>query len=423
MIREKLLSIFLDISTKQREMITKILYLIVLLSLIYFGCTDDSTLVDSDRSILNAYGELRKDTLYAVEDTFFIGGKVNTGQSNRLILGSFGGYNTRFLIKFSKLPADTITVDTLRLIMRRASVIGDTSKTIGGTIYRVSEKWTESVNADSAWDLSSSIDYSPFTSTSFNISGEDTAELIFNLPTSLVDIWRDTTGGDKNFGLFFNFDDAESIIKLYSRESVTQLYLPKLVYIYKKSSSETVIYDTAYASQDAGLIDFNGFLDASTIYAGAGYFIYSFVRFDFSSIPKDAFISTTNFFFTKDNDKSLIDDDLAQNAYLRDVTTAYQDLPVFQIDSSFTENIYYNIVLSEETENQLSLAANRRGGAGSKFIQSIINEQVVYGSFYLEHAGKSQGISLYAMMSAGHPDLKLRPYLVIEYYLPPNSRL
>jgi hypothetical protein len=422
LIRKKLLSIFFDISQNRGESFTKILYLILTILLFHFGCTD-SVLDDKNQSTLDAYGELKRDTLYAIEDTFFTGGKVNTGQSNYLMVGSYSDYHTSFLIKFSKLPADTINVDTLRLTLRKASTLGDSSNILSGVIYRVTEEWAESVNADSGWEMLSSIDYSPLTSTRFTVSGEDSSGLVFDLPTSLVDIWRDTTAGNQNFGLLFTFDGAESIIKFYSGESAADSTIPRLIYIYRKGTSETVTYDTAYASQDASLIDFDGTLDANMIYAGAGYFVYSFIRFDFSNIPQGALISTANFFFTKSIENSIIDDDLFQGAYLRDVTTDYRDLPVFQIDSSFTQNIYNNILLSEETESQLSLAENRRGGAGSQFIQSIINGQVAYGSFYIEHYAKTQGISLYAMESVANPELSLRPFLVIEYYLPPNPRI
>jgi hypothetical protein len=184
-----------------------------------------------------------------------------------------------------------------------------------------------------------------------------------------------------------------------------------------------VIHDTVNVSQDASLIDFDGILEPNSIYIGAGYSIYSFVRFDLSVIPSNALISTTDFFFTKNADNSLIDENLFQGGYLRDVTTDYQELPFFLLDSTFDQNIYYNILLSEETENQLSLAENRRGGAGSQFIQSIVNGEVAYGSFYLEHYAETLGISLYAIESVENPDPGLRPFMVIEYYLPPDPRI
>jgi hypothetical protein len=393
--------------------------------LIFSACTDDNLLTDINRSILNAYGEIKRDTLYALASCTYSGGKVNTGTSSNLMLGSFGGYKARFLMKFSSLPEDTIVVDTLRLLLRIQSNLGDSTSLINGTIYRVTNAWDESVNTDSSWDLSTSIDYSAETSLDFNIGSTDSAELVFDLPAGLVDIWQDTSTGQQNFGLLLDYHSAEQIIKFYSAENSRLTSLPRLVFIHKDTSSDSggVLYDTVYANLDASLIDFEGSLDPNTIYAGAGYFIYSFVQFDLSSIPADAFVSSANFVFNKDVDRSVLHSEDAPLVYLRDVTTGYEELPYYQIDSTFNLNIYYNLVLSEETENQLSLDNLRKAGAGQKFIQNIINGEIGYGSFYLEHATKEENIELYAMagVQASVPDV--RPYLVIEYYLSPPPRL
>jgi hypothetical protein len=389
------------------------------------ACTEDGVLNDAHRSILNDYGEIQRDTLYAIADSTFIGGKVYTGSSTKLMLGSFGGYNARFLLKFSILPADTIVVDSLLLLLRTQSSLGDSTSVINGTIYRVTTDWTDSVNIDSAWNLESSIDYSAETSLNFSISSTDSAELSFNLPTGLVDIWRDTTAGQQNFGLLFNYSGAQQIMKLYATENGLKANVPKLVYVYRTISADTelVVRDTVYASQDAALIDFNGTLDPNTIYVGAGYFIYSFVRFDLSPIPPDAYISTTNFFFNKDIEKSITHTGDPQLVYLRDVTTSFAELPSFEIDSTFNLNIYYNLILSEETDNQLSLNELRRGGAGQKFLQNIVNGQIACGSFYLEHLYKEDDIELYAIDGVHNLVPNLRPYMVVEFYLSPSSRL
>jgi hypothetical protein len=395
------------------------------LSLLHLACTEDAYLTDANRSILNAYGEIKRDTLYAIADSTFIGGKVNTGLSAKLLLGSYGGYKARFLIKFSTLPPDTAVVDTLRLVLRTQSNYGDSTSRINGTIYRVTETWTDSVNTDSSWNLQSSIDYSSETSLDFSISSADSAELSFNLPVGLVDIWRDTTAGQQNFGLLIDYHDAAQLIKFYSTAAPSLANIPKLIYIYKtiSSDSEIVVHDTVYASLDANLIDFDGSLDPGTIYVGAGYFVYSFVKFDLSPIPEDAYISTVNFFFNKDVDKSITGAQDAQLVYLRDVTTSFSELPYFNIDSTFNLNIYYNLILTEENDNQLSLAALRRAGAGQKFLQNIINGKIACGSFYLEHLSKEDDIELYAIDGVENPEPDLRPSMVVEYYLSPKSRL
>ncbi len=408
------------------EPLTKVFYCIPILLLILSACTDEMMLTDVNRTMLNAYGEIKRDTLYAVASRSISAGKVNTGYSSKVMLGSFGGYNARFLMKFSGMPSDTIVVDTLRLLLRVRSNLGDSTSMINGTIYRVTTAWGDSVNTDASWDLPSSIDYSAETSLNFNISSADSAEIAFNLPVSLVDIWRDTvTSGQQNFGLLFDYQAAEQIIEFYSSENITVSQVPKMVFIYKDTSTDTgrIIYDTTYANLDASLIDFDGNLDQNTIYVGAGYSIYSFVQFDLSVVPSEAYVSTVNFVFNQDVDRSVLDPLDGQMVYLRDVTTRFEELPYFQLDSTFNLSTYYNLILSEETENQLSLDNLKKAVAGQKFMQNIINGEIACGSFYLEHVYKEESLGLYAINGVQNTIPDVRPYLVIEYYLSPPSRL
>ena len=394
--------------------------------LFFSACSDEMLLTDVNRTMLNNYGEIKRDTLYAMASRSYGAGKIYTGSSSRLMLGSYGGFNARFLLKFSNLPADTINVDTLRLLLRIRSNLGDSTSLINGTIYRVTRTWGDSVNINSSWDPASSIDYSGQTSLDYSISSRDSAMLSIDLPISLVDIWRDTvTVGGQNFGLLFDYQNAGQIIEFFSTENSTLGVLPRIVYIYKDTSTDTggVIYDTTYAVKDASVLDFNGVLDQNTIYAGSGYNVHSFVQFDLSGIPAEAYLSTTNFVFTQDVDRSILDPQDAQLVFLRDVTTPFADLPYFQLDSTFNLSVNYNLILSEETADRLSLDDQKRGVAGQKFMQNIINGEIACGSFYLEHVYLNESLGLYAIKGAQSSIRGERPYLVIEYYLSPPSRL
>ena len=383
-------------------------------------------LTDVNRSMLNAYGEIKRDTLYAIAARTFSGGKVNTGSSSKVMLGSYGGYDAQFLMKFSNLPNDTIVVDTVRLLLRVRSNIGDSTTMINGTIYRVTSAWDDNVNLDSSWDVRSNIDYSAGTSLDFSISSTDSATIALDLPVELVDIWRDTvTAGQQNFGLFFDYQSADQIIEFYSLENSTIDVLPRMVFIYKDTSTDTggIIYDTTYARQDASLLDFHGSLDQNTIYVGSGYSIYSFVQFDLSPIPADAYLSTTNFVFNQDVDRSVLDPKDSQMIFLRVAKTGFDELPYFQLDSTFNYSTYYNLILSEETTDQLSLDNQKKAVAGQKFMQNIINGEIACGSFYLEHVYRDESIGFYAIKGVQNTVPATRPYIIIEYYLSPPSRL
>jgi hypothetical protein len=426
LITKKLLSIFLNKIFVKGEKNTKVIYCTLILLLIFSACSDEMLLTDVNRSMLNSYGEIKRDTLYAIAARTYSGGKVNTGSSSKLLLGSYGGYNAQFLMKFTNLPNDTIVVDTVRLLLRVRSNMGDSTSMVNGTIYRVTSSWGNDVNIDSSWDVRSNLDYSAATSLNFSISSADSATLVFDLPVGLVDIWRDTvTAGQQNFGLFFDYQSAEQIIQFYSLENSTVDVLPRLVFIYKDTSTDTggIVYDTTYASLDASLIDFDGNLDQNTIYIGAGYSIYSFVQFDLSVVPSDAFVSTANFVFNQDVDRSVLDPKDSQMIYLRDVTTAFDELPYFQLDSTFNLSTYYNLILREITTDQLSLDDKKKAVAGQKFMQNIINGEIACGSFYLEHVFEEESVGLYAIKGIQTAVPDVRPYLVIEYFLSPPSRL
>ena len=140
------------------------------LFLILIACQDPNPLVDEGRDILEAYGEMVSDTLYAVSDTFIINGKVSTASSSRLLLGAHAGYETRILLRFSNLPPDTVILDSVRLMISSFADFGPDLSHIDGTVYRVKESWEESVNADELWDYKANIDYAPETSANFSFA-------------------------------------------------------------------------------------------------------------------------------------------------------------------------------------------------------------------------------------------------------------
>lgn len=163
----------MKITFAEGESLTKLIYCTLILFLFFSACSDEMLLTDVNRSMLNAYGEIKRDTLYAIAARTFSGGKVNTGSSSKVMLGSYGGYDAQFLMKFSNLPNDTIVVDTVRLLLQVRSNLGDSTSMINGTIYRVTSAWGDDVNIDSSWDVRSNIDYTAATSLDFSISSAD----------------------------------------------------------------------------------------------------------------------------------------------------------------------------------------------------------------------------------------------------------
>jgi len=402
-------------------MIKKI-FLILAIVLFIISCSDSNPLTDSQKNRLSSYGEIRKDTLFAVADTFIVSGKVNTGNSPKLLIGAFKSFETRFLLKFNNIPPDSVLIDSLKLIFNVISNFGNGINPITGTAYMVLQEWDENVNTDPNWDYASNIDLSPFTSKNFEIPANDSAQVIINLPDSLLSVWNDTTSGNRNFGLLLNFTSAEHIKEIASSESVLG---PRLVSIYRNVGNDSTIRDTSSASIDASLIDFLGSFNNDSLYVSAGYAAHTFFKFNFDSLPENTIVSSVNFFFEQDTINSIINTNHSQTIYVRNVITDFSELkiPYFEIDSSFTSNIFYIVPLTEKNNNQLSLDNIRRAEVGQYFIQSLINKEINHGSFYLQYQNEGYDISVYALHGVDSPQIEQRPRMVIEYFINPETRI
>jgi hypothetical protein len=355
------------------RLIQKLLLLVLFFLSMFLSCEDIDPLRDVKKDRIE-YGEVRRDTLFAVADTFLTAGRVNTGFSPKIHLGSYKDFETRFLFKVDSIPNDSIVLDSLVLLLSSEINYGDVMSPISGNIYLVNGEWEEDVNLDENWDYLMNIDNSPATTTNFSLSTEDSVNYRINLPTQIIDTWRDTTAGGKNFGLLVDYDQADHIKTLHSSEASSDSIKPRLLYIYHDATTDSVVRDTAFSTADATLIDFVGQFDSEKLFISSGYTAHSFLQFDFTLIPENAIISSVNFKFTQDTVNSFINKNQPQIFLMRNVTTEFDLLPQYDIDSTFTNDLLFRVLLTEETENQLSLGSSSRGIIGQNFIQSIINK-------------------------------------------------
>ena len=115
---------------------------IYFLLLIFNGCEDGNPLRDPITNV--NMGESHTDTLIAYSDTFIVKGKVNNGESSKLLLGSYENFTTRFLIRFNQLTADTNEIISARLMLKSTANFGAASESFTGNIYVVQEEWQDS---------------------------------------------------------------------------------------------------------------------------------------------------------------------------------------------------------------------------------------------------------------------------------------
>jgi len=401
------------------------LFILLLVSLVMIiSCDDGNPLTDQDKLLLDTYGEIRDDTLYAVTDTFIVGSSVTTGFSPKLLVGTYRDFHTRSLLKFTGLPADTMRLDSVRVLLSSISTFGEKMTPLEAHVYKIQEDWDNSVNTDESWqDYLSKVDPLPVANITFDAILHDSSDFVFNLPLELVSEWQDTTGGDKNFGVLIDYSLAEHVVEFASRENTGTLKKPRIVYIYTDIAQDTTFHDTLLTQRDASLITYSGMFDDNKIFISSGFATYAFFKFDFSVLPSNINITSADFLFTQDTLSSVINRNRTQTVILRNSVTDFNLLPLFELDSTFVSSIYHNVILSEVTANRLSLDNSIKAGIGQTFVQSIINNSMTHGSFYLEYSGKGNDISVYALKGINDTDTAAKPRLRVQYYYVPNGRL
>lgn len=368
-------------------------------------------------------GNVFRDTLYALEDTSIVEGKISTAFGTNLLLGTHADFEARFLLEFGSLPADTFQIDSLRLMLTAASNQGEALFPITGSAYRVTEAWGESVNEDEDWDYTTKIDYSPDLTANFEISEETASYHIIDLPPALMDAWRDTVGGDNNHGLLLDFNDAGYIKEFRSVDAAFSGERPRLIAVYYDSAVDSVVHDTSFVNIDASLIDFKGSFDPNIINISSGYSVRSFFKFDLSSIPKLALMSTFDLVLKRDTLNSVINTNTTERFSLRTVTSEYEELPVYEVDSTYTTNFFYSVQLVESSTDILQIDPLERGNAAQTFFQAIINGDINYESFLVHYKIESNDISVYSVKNSSDPNPENRPMLIFEYYVIPEPRL
>jgi hypothetical protein len=394
--------------------------IVIIAILLICGCEDGPTLINPPLNIDT--GESRIDTLIAVADTFIVKGKIYNGESSKLLLGCYQNFSSRFLLKFSILPSDTFMVDSAQLLLKAKTNFGNAVGSFQGNIYFVREEWDDSVNVNPDWDFfEDKID--PSALVTFEISPSDTIFSI-ELPSSIINLWQDTTDEVQNFGLLFDYSSANFIKEFSSSENGTNY--PKLRLVQKITDDSTVI-DTisSYSNgQDASLVNYEGNLfeqGTTNIFISSGFAVHSFIKFNFDPIPENAIVFSANFILSKDPETSIINENKSLFILIDNITSDYQDLNSgnFQLDST----LYYDLYLNQENGNKLYMESDIQKNNCRYVMQKIINKETEHGSFYLKHYNEDSDISLYSIKRFNDTDVSLRPKLIIKYYLHDKVRI
>ena len=349
-------------------------FLFIALFIIIWCCEDANPLHDPKADI--DIGKTYVDTLFATQDTFIVKGKINTGESPKLLIGSYQDFSTRFLIKFTNPGSDSGETVSAKVEFNSSSDFGPVSGSIDCDVYQVLEAWVENVNEFSSWTAYME-KINPSAVASFNISPSDSVYQ-FELPVTLIDQWQDTST-TSNYGLLIDFSSANYIKEISSSEGINS---PRLI-IEKIFPNDSTAIDTISSGiMDASLIEYDGTLfdqDNNNFFISAGYAVHSFIKFDFDLIPDNAMISSVNFVLSKDKENSIINENRKTEIIVRNVTSSYDSLHfgVYEIDSSFVNTPSHYLYLDEEVNNNIYMSDDIQLNNSNRVISRILNNVII----------------------------------------------
>jgi len=207
---------------------------------------------------------------------------ATTGASPNLLLGTSGGYLTRIVLKFGNLP-DSAVVHSATLTLFAHSIDGQATAPFTATVHRLLKGWTES---SVLWDsLSNAVDPTILASATISTAATDT--VTFSIDTTFVNGW--IAGTIPNQGLEIDFSGAEFVKEFHSFETGVSGKQPRLTLVFtRKGVRDTTDWAPA---EDAFLVQSDPGVPAERLFIGNGIALRTLLKFDLSSISKDATIN------------------------------------------------------------------------------------------------------------------------------------
>lgn len=234
----------------------------------------------------------------------------NTSGSQSMYLGAYGGFQAKFLIKFSYFPGlpDSFLLDSARIKLTANTYFGDSLAAYPDFNYSVHELTSVLPNDDwyassVTWDSVVSWDPTPIFESMISQS-PDSDTISFTVPNEIVETWLlaaegpDTSGGDTttviNYGLIFDYSiDAQFARQFFSTQISDTTLKPQLfLYITTNDSlwldstgvdttgSDTSLTMTIYCNNDVFITQDTASLAPDMLYLGRGIAYRSLFRFN-----------------------------------------------------------------------------------------------------------------------------------------------
>jgi len=404
--------------------------IIVLILVFWMGCDELTELQDPNLFNPEIHGELIKDTLYAISDTTQSIPKPNTIGSNRLMLGSFSEFSCRPIIKFELLPRNAI-FDTAWIKLFTANITGQMPQDFFATAYLIKNDWDS--DKDQIWsNFRENIDTTKILGSLAATTSENDTILVplTEEGIRILNSWANEDSSQFNYGFLLDYNNANFIIEFFSNRLPDG---PQLVYRYSIPGDTNFVdvLDSVGATTDAYLIEetFTDGLDLSgSNYTVSMSSLVTLLEFDtgplFKDFPEGVVISSVNLQLPFDVSSSLLSEDFGAFVHILSLESELED-SVVVVDSTFfgdpLVSIDINQFSSDSTFIEIRQGTERRD-FGQVFFQDQINNVQPRKKLYVGFKNNINFLSYFAFTKRKTANNLNRPKLILEYWIPPNSR-
>jgi hypothetical protein len=421
-------------STTEKEFILNktLLPVIIIFPILLFwiGCDELTELQDPDLFNPEIHGELTIDTLYAIADTTQSIPKPSTIGSNRLMLGSFSEFSCRPIIKFELLPQNAV-FDTAWIKFFSANTTAEMPQEFFATAYLIENDWDS--DKDQVWaNYRENIDTTKIIGTlTATTSKNDTILVPFTEEgIKILNSWASEDSSQFNYGFLLDYNNANFIKEFFSNRLPDG---PQLVYRFSIPGDTNFVdvLDSVGATTDAYLIE-ETFTDGVDI-SGSNYVVsmsslVTLLEFDteplFKDFPEGVVISSVNLQLPFDISRSLLSGDFGAFLHILRLESELED-SVVVIDSTLFGDPLVSIDINQFSQDSSFIeirAGTERRDFGQVFFQDQINNVQPRKKLYVGFKNNIDFLSYFAFTKRKTANNLNRPKLILEYWIPPNSR-
>ncbi len=405
-------------------------FILIVFLVLLNSCSDDPFNLQNNLYNPEFGGEVRDTVLYAVKDTtYLIQPIVGNRLTNNLVIGSYKGFESRIILKFSRGLPPMAKIIAARIQFRADGYVGDmNAQPFIANAYPILKQWVS--NKDSIWeDYTQNFDPTvPLGQIEFAPSEDDTFFLQMNTNgLEKFTFWADTNNADQNFGLILDFAEATYLQYLTSiniEGDPTIVVEPMLIFDYQSPEDTLVKTDTISATFDAYVYSVNIPMLESRNYVSTQKIYNTLIQFDFESLlekfPEGIDVVSANLQIPIDKESSFFNPKELKDLQVQRTLTDFNTSKVV-VDSSFQGLVFLSQWSSDSSYVEVFAGDERR-----KFARSVIQLQLMSlkssSALMIEFESKTAPYSYVALYKSGLNDKELLPKLYLTFRVPPVPR-